>query len=435
MPKLNLFLSSESPHIDKTVEQLRREIGLTRIEHTRSLKVLLCNLFNYQGKKILVSRRKNKISTTKGNPLKIGANAFIKTLDALKRLGLIDQKKGKKTDNRTTSIKTTEDLLIWFTANNWSHDDIDSFNPQRITLKLNEDKKVFIDPGTDELFTWLDFELKKYNDLLNASVVCIPNKKGMLEQQRNMNTYRGFIKHEHHPVNGELLFGGRLVGRSWVSLSSEERKIITIDGESTAEVDREASHINAMYEVVTGKPYPKECDADEPYKLMVDERAVPRHIAKNLLSFSQCANSSRGVSARVGRHYNREAIKKGARQKDIDKHQQWLSFIKKTPATKIHKALMNKHPLVKNYYLRGKQYGDMIQCWEADLVFEVVRELTNRGVVCLTVYDSFIVQSKYEDLVRNLIRDTRFVNRRNIANLLEVDKEVPFTTSNCTQYL
>jgi hypothetical protein len=65
MPKLNLFLSSESPHIDKTVEQLRREIGLTRIEHTRSLKVLLCNLFNYQGKKILVSRRKNKISTTK----------------------------------------------------------------------------------------------------------------------------------------------------------------------------------------------------------------------------------------------------------------------------------------------------------------------------------------------------------------------------------
>ncbi len=80
MPKLNLFLSSESPHIDKAVEQLRREIGLTRIEHTRSLKVLLCNLFIYQNKKILVSRRKNKISTTKGNPLKIGANSFISAL-------------------------------------------------------------------------------------------------------------------------------------------------------------------------------------------------------------------------------------------------------------------------------------------------------------------------------------------------------------------
>lgn len=422
MPKLNLFLSSESPHIDKSVEQLRNEIDLTRIEHTRSLKMILCNLFNYQDKEILVSRRKNKISTTKGNPLKIGANAFIKTLDALKRLGLIDQKKGKKTDNRTTSIKTTEGLLIWFTANNWSHDDIDSFNPQRITLKLNEDKKVFVDPSTTQFFTWLDFELKKYNDLLNASVICLPNKDGTLEQQRSITTSRGFIKHEYHPKDGELLFGGRLVG-SWVSLSSEDRKKITINGEPTKEVDRVSSHINAMYEVATGKSY----QGGDPYKLFLQGVEVPRHIVKNLLSFSQGANTARGVSARVGKHYNREVTKKDVRKKDIDKHQQWLSFIKKTSATKIHKALMNKHPLVRDYYLRGKQYGDMIQCWEADLVFEVVKELTDRGVVCLTVYDSFIVQSKHKKLVEDLIRDTRFVNRRNIDNLLEVDTKFAFT--------
>jgi len=432
MPKLNLFLNSESPHIDKTVEQLKREIGLTRIEHTRSLKVLLCNLFNHQGKKILVSRRKNKISTTKGNPLKIGANSFISALDALDDFGLIEQKKGKKTDNKTTSIKTTEDLLIWFTANNWSHDDIVSFNPQRITLKLNEDKKVFVDPNTTQFFTWLDFELKKYNDLLNASVICLPNKDVTLEQQRSITTSRGFIKHKYHPKDGELLFGGRLVG-SWVSLSSEDRKKITINGESTVEIDREASHINAMYEVATGNPYPKEYG--DPYDIVVDERQVPRHMAKNLLSFSQSANSSRGVSARVGRNYKKKANEDNAKQKDIDNLNEWNRFKKKTSGTKVHKVLMMKHYQVKDYYLRGKQYGDMIQCWEADLVFEVVRELTNRGVACLTVFDSFIVQSKHEGLVRDLIRDTRFVNRRNVASLLEVDKEVPFTISNCTKYL
>jgi hypothetical protein len=69
----------------------------------------------------------------------------------------------------------------------------------------------------------------------------------------------------------------------------------------------------------------------------------------------------------------------------------------------------------------------MISGWEADLVFEVVMELTNRGVACLTVYDSFIVQSKYEDLVKDLVKNTRFINRRNLADLLEVDKEVAFT--------
>jgi len=433
MPKLNLFLSSESPHIDKSVEQLRREIGLTRIEHTRSLKVLLCNLFIYQDKKILVSRRKNKISTTKGNPLKIGANGFISALNALDGFGLIEQKKGKKTDNKTTSIRTTEDLLIWFDASNWSHDDIDSFNPQRITLKLNEDKKVFIDPSPTQFFTWLDSELKKYNDLLNASVICLPNKDGTLEQQRNITAYRGFIKHKHHPKDGELLFGGRLVGRSWVNISSEDRQKITINDESTVEVDREASHINAMYEVATGNPYPEEYG--DPYDIVVDERQVPRHIAKNLLSFSQGANTAKGVSQRVGRSYKKKANGDDAKQKDIDNLNEWNRFKKKTPGTKIHKVLMMKHYQVKDYYLRGKQYGDMISGWEADLVFEVVRELTNRGVACLTVYDSFIVQSKYKKLVKDLIRDTRFVNRRNIANLLEVDKEVPFALSNCTGYL
>lgn len=433
MPKLNLFLSSESPHIDKAVEQLRREIGLTRIEHTRSLKVLLCNLFIYQNKKILVSRRKNKISTTKGNPLKIGANSFISALDALDDLGLIEQKKGKKTDNKTTSIRTTEDLLIWFDASNWSYNDIDSFNPQRITLKLNEDKKVFVDPSTTQFFTWLDFELKKYNDLLNASVICLPTKDGSLEQQRNITAHQGFIKHKHHPKDGELLFGGRLVGRSWVNISSEDRQKITINDESTVEVDRQASHINAMYEVATGAPYPSEYG--DPYDIVVSERQVPRHIAKNLLSFSQGANTAKGVSQRVGRSYKKKANGDDAKQKDIDNLNEWNRFKKNTPGAKIHKVLMMKHYQVKDYYLRGKQYGDMIQCWEADLVFEVVRELTNRGVACLTVYDSFIVQSKYKDLVEDLVEKTRFVNRRNIVNLLEVDKEVPFTISNCAKYL
>ena len=425
MPKLNLFLSSESPHIDKTIEQLREEIGLTRTEHTRSLKLLLCNLFNCQGKKILVSRRKNKISTEKGNPTGIGANSFRSALDALAEFGLIEQKIGDKAHNKTTYIRTTKKLLIWFDANNWSHDDIGLFNPQRITLKLNEDKMVFIDPGATQFFTWLDSELKKYNDLLNTSVICLPNKDGTLEQQRSITSYRGFIKHKYHPKDGELLFGGRLGCRSWINISSEDRGKITINGESTVEVDREASHINAMYEVVTGKPYPEEYG--DPYDVVVNDRQVPRHIAKNLLSFSQGANSPKGVSARLGRSYKKEAGKDKAKQKNIDKLDEWIRFKNKTPGTLIHKVLMMKHYQVKDYYLRGKQYGDMISAWEADLVFEVVIELTKRGVACLTVYDSFIVQSKYEDLVKELIKKTRFVNRRNIVNLLEVDNEIVFT--------
>ena len=424
MSKFNLFLSSESPHIDQSTRELNIEIGFKRKEPRAALKSLLCNLLIKPNSWILVQRKKQPLGTKRGNPLGVGIESFRRVLDALKQYEFIEQNKGSKLENKKTEIKATEDLLIWFDYNNWTNDDIDIYKAQGITLRLNEGDKEYIEFDDTQFSLWLDSELKQYNNLLNASMIHLPNKEGILEQEKKITTSRGFIEHKHRPKNGEFLFGGRHVG-PWVSIPSEDRERITINGESTIEIDREASHINAMYEVVTGKPYPKEYG--DPYELMVDGRTVPRHIVKNLLSFSQGAYSDIGVSQRVGRSYKKKANKKDAKQKDIDNLDEWKRFTKKTPGTKIHKVLMMKHYQVKDYYLRGKQYGDMISGWEADLVFEVVMELTNRGVACLTVYDSFIVQSKYKKLVEDLVKKTRFVNRRNLADLLEIDNEITFT--------
>ena len=424
MSKFNLFLSSESPHIDQSTSELNNEIGFKRPEPEKALKSLLCNLFIKPNSWILVQRKKQPMGTKRGNPLGIGIESFRRVLDALDKYGLIEQDKGSKLENKKTVIRATEDLLIWFKSSKWTDDDIDIYKAQGITLRLNEGDKEYVEFDDTKFSLWLDSELKQYNNLLNSSVICVPNKDGVLIQVKKITTSRGFIKHKQHPKDGELLFGGKHVG-PWVNTPSVDREMITINGEPTKEVDREASHINAMYEVVTGKPYPKEYG--DPYKLVVDGRSVPRHIAKNLLSFSQYAYSDIGVSQRVGRSYKNKAGKKDVKQKDINNLNEWVKFTKKTSGVKIHQALMSKHHLVRDYYLRGKQYGDMIIGWEADLVFEVVRELTNRGVACLTVYDSFIVQSKYEDLVKDLVKKTRFINRRNLADLLEVDKEATFT--------
>ena len=40
------------------------------------------------------------------------------------------------------------------------------------------------------------------------------------------------------------------------------------------------------------------------------------------------------------------------------------------------------------------------------MVFEVVAQLTNMGIPVLTVYDSFIVQRQYRELVRDLMDNT-----------------------------
>lgn len=198
-----------------------------------------------------------------------------------------------------------------------------------------------------------------------------------------------------------------------VSMSKEDRERITINGDPTVELDRPASHLNAMYSVVTGKP----CSLADPYKLIVNNKDVPRHIVKKLASFSQGAKTALGASRSVGNSYKREATKKDVKQGDKDKHSEWLKVINKASGTTIHAALMDKHHPIKDYYLRGKQYGLKIQCWEADIVFEVVIKLTERDIPCLTVYDSFIVQKQHQHVLQDIMDNVTFINRR------EIDKE------------
>jgi hypothetical protein len=353
-----------------------------------------------------------EIRRPEGNPLGIGSGSFIKTLNALERDGYIHQHIGAKSINMTTEIKATEKIIDWFGSHHWSDDDIFIFNPQHIRYRLNEDKKCFIDPEHTPFYSWLDDWMKKYNELLNSSSIQLPNGEGVLEDENNILVYKTFIKHKHHPKNGEFLYGGRVVGPG-VSMSKEDRKRITINGDPTVELDRPVSHLNAMYSVITGKP----CSLDYPYELIVNNKDVHRHIVKKLASFSQGAKTALGASKSVGNSYKREAAKNNAKQEVKDEYKDWLKFIKKTSGTTIHAALMDKHHPIKDYYLRGKQYGLKIQCWEADLVFEVVIKLTERGIPCLTVYDSFIVQKQHQHVLQDIMDNVTFINRR------EIDKE------------
>ena len=51
---------------------------------------------------------------------------------------------------------------------------------------------------------------------------------------------------------------------------------------------------------------------------------------------------------------------------------------KKVKPTTIVEAILKRHPKVAKSYMKGKAYGDFIGCWESDLVFEVVMELTKK---------------------------------------------------------
>jgi len=413
MPKLNLFLNSNNSHISDSCELLRKEIALIRKEQTKALKLLLCNLCIHPNQSIRVSRSRNSLGTKRSNPLGIGFDAFRKALDTLDSHEYITQDIGSKLENKQTTIITTPKIIEWFHANSWTEDDIEVFDGQYVKLRLNEDKRSSIDYEDTDYSRWLSGELEDYSNLLNSSSLHLMDENDNLEKEyKNLTIARAFIKHKRHPINGEFLFGGRMAP-PWVNLSKEARKRIIINGEPTVELDRPASHINAMYEVVTGKPY----QDGYPYELFINDSLVPKHIVKNLASFMQGSKSPLGTAISVGNHYKREAAKPGAAAKDTFQYEQWLSYKKKVSTSIIIDSFLTKHSLVKDYYMRGKQYGDRIQCWESDIVFEVVIELVKRRIPVLTVYDSFIIQLRYSRLLNELMEDVKFTNRRRLESL------------------
>ena len=414
MPQLNLFLSSNNDHIDHSCELLRKDIGLVRKEQTKALKLLLCNLKIHTNKEIFAPRRKNAISTRRGNPLVIGARSLNSSLDALHKHGYIIQVVGRWVINMHTTIITTPKLIDWFDKYQWTEDDIDAFNGQHVTLRLNGDSRSDVEYEDTKYSKWLHNELENYSKLLNNSTIQLLDLTGAVSKEYSKHTIsRKFIQHKSHPTNGEFLFGGRMFG-PWANLKSEKRKRIIINGEPTVEIDRPASHLNAMYEVITGEPY----QDGYPYDLIINNSLAPKHIVKNLSSFMQGSKSPNGTAISVGNNYKREAGKKDAEEQDKLNQEEWLSYKKRVNSSIIIKEFLKKHLAVKDSYLRGKQYGDMIQCWESDIVFEIVIELVKRDIPVLTIHDSFIVQQRHEGLLKKLMSEVRFVNRRELSRVV-----------------
>jgi hypothetical protein len=372
---------------------------------------------------VRVSRRKQPLGGKKDNPIDIKYSAINGSLDKLEANGYIIQELGSHEEKKMTTMMPTDRLMQWFEDTGWSDEGVDKRVGTYITLrkaKKDNGKSIYIDYEDTDYSKWLSEEIKKYDQLLNSSRIMLLNDDGTEDREfKKFTVQRKFIRHNFKDKNTEFTFGGRMPG-PWTNLSSEIRKNITIDGQPTVELDRKASHLNAMYQVITGAPYPYD---DDPYHIVIDGYPVPRHIAKNFSSFMQGSKSPRGAAQSVINHYRYDALKiKNPKDKDIKKYEEYIEFKKKVKPLDIAQAILNKHPKIAKYYNNRKVYGDLISCWESDIVFEVVMELTKRGIPCLTIYDSFIVPLEYEDLVDSMKDITPYEDRRGILKeLLKVD--------------
>ncbi|MDC0964755.1 hypothetical protein OAS07_00005 [Candidatus Thioglobus sp.] len=226
---------------------------------------------------------------------------------------------------------------------------------------------------------------------------------------------REFIEQQSTHENMEFAFGGKITS-PWMELSSKFKKNITINGESSIEIDRDATNLNAMYQVLTGAPYPHN---DDPYLITLDDVVVPMHIVKSFITFMQGSKTPKGAAHSVLNFYKRKALEvKNPKEEDVKKHDEYIEFKRNTKPTDIAQAILDKHSLVVSRFNKGNVYGDFISCWGSDIAFEVIMELTKKEIPCLVTDDSFIVPLQYKDLVIEMKNTTAYMDRRDAKEAL-----------------
>ena len=413
--KLNLFSTSDKPHINDSIRQTGKLIGLVRREQYTTLGVLLFNLFVlHSGCPLRVYRARKSLGSKRYNPSGIGYSSINTVLDKLIKYELINHEIGYKNLNtgegKTTAITTTHKLQEMFIKDSWTRQDINWINSETVKLRKpstkvnNKTKKGelvdYIDGGYT---TWLRGEMEKYNELLSKTFINVGD-----EYFDDFHISRIFIDYGMHNSNGETLFsfGGRMHA-PWCDLSSEYRKGIHINDEETVEIDYQAAHVNALYKFQMGHSYNK-----DPYHLIINEHTIPRHIVKRSAVIMTNTTSYRSAVTALENQYKSESD-----ELKIDEYtavkREWI-----IKPSDIMRAYLKKHKDIAFFYLKGKLMGSRIQFIESEMLFEVVQKLTHMQIPVLTVYDSFIIQKHYAPLVKKLMKETHFINRKEIVKLM-----------------
>jgi hypothetical protein len=187
--------------------------------------------------------------------------------------------------------------------------------------------------------------------------------------------------------------GGRLYTATrygYHQILRDERKIITINGEETTELDYSGLHPRMLY-AREGIQYD-----DDPYAA-VDERPELRPYLKVLLlALLNASTETKAVSA--GSNHVFEMCEKG----DYSlKH--LLRRLKTGPRDLMNKFKVTHNP-IKEYFCKG--IGLQLMNADSKIMLDIIEYCNSLTIPVLTIHDSIIVQSRYRDQLKVVMNDT-----------------------------
>ena len=376
--RINFSLSLVGSEGDKFINLIKRFLNYKKIKLNIKnkdifLKVLSANLIqhsffgNYHYSKTPMNPN-DFIKIREDSFFNIGYSGWKTMILALEKSGLIIRKAGSYFDNVSyyTVIRFNDKLIDGAFKYKISVNNIRKFdNKCKIIYLGNSIQKDSISQRN----YFIEKKLNSYNQLIKQNRICIDTYKLDISS-RNIN-FGNITYTRNFPKNFNS--DGRYYGPWWQSIKSDYRKLITINDNSTCELDYNGMHLHLLYSRLganLNKVYPGE----DPYKLEDYNRKFVKIAFSISLNINGYDNFNSTVASKISKKYP-----------DL--------FIKSFDYLGMMKKFMEKHKSISSYLF--KNIGPSVFGMESGISSYIINKLTKQNILTLNIHDSFIIEKKY----------------------------------------
>jgi hypothetical protein len=424
---------SNAKEVDALVNELSSNItSRKKLGYSNAIKVLLLDLYQsyitdkdqYIGYYRDASHYNFKVK--QGAKDRYVVNPYV-TYDYLKgsvdmflKLGLLSGKTGSHYYNKEigeygflSRMRATDKLALLWQKHGFNPDMIHKYKQEEVILlkdnpifkivksrKTGKDKKMKVKKpfgysDTDETNRMRSIVLAYNRQLDNTHIDCDAECISDADRKELIDILTAYKKDPVISIdlakknvfrvfnNQSFEQGGRFYGAWWIGCPSILRKYITINGESTVELDYSGIHIQLLYAMKGINYAAKKEDA---YTL--DDGLPDRDLNKLILLTS--LNAEDEIKARDSVYV----------QLRKDNKLEFYKFNrKKLPITKKIALLKAKHPDITEFIAEGE--GIKLQYLDSCIIEKLISYGIRLNIPILTIHDSVICQTKYSDLIKD----------------------------------
>jgi|TARA_B100001079_G_C16377185_1_gene500275 hypothetical protein len=440
MPNIDYFLTTDNK-ITAVDLILKAKIkvgnkGSWRKDRLNALQLLLCN-FVYHGHKengIFHYDYSHRTVTPRYNPSAVGYRSLHWCIETLHEVDLIERVKAPPrikdvpAPKLTSFFAVTPEAITFANVLGITQESVKELKRFHVVYKRLKPHNDYLEYPDTAYTMHIEMLMAAYCHQLNElTIEYDDSKKGHVVWGKNgepIHLYRNYrawtMSKGFHWVEDHMFLlddccslGSGRSGGYWQNVWKEDRKpTLTINKKKTVEVDMPCSHTNLIYRYHTGRWYQRETNKE----LIEDGRAtedayyvtgVHRDISKHVMQLVINCASKNGASQAFGKWIRQE---NDDEDKNATDEQVRLFEQSNLTVLEIINALLMRHRTIKDYLLKGRVAGQIIQWTEANFMFDLANYFSNIYCPTLTVHDSFIVEEEYGDMIQEFMFSTGLEN-------------------------